>query len=39
MEIIFPVGPRYSGNIMVYENVGDNDFGTAPIIDFPADVN
>ncbi len=37
-EIIFPVGPRYSGNIMVYENVGDNDFGTAPIIDFPADM-
>lgn len=37
MEIIFPVGPRYTGNIMVYENKGDNDFGTEPIIDFPAD--
>ncbi len=37
-EIIFPVGPRYSGNVMVYENVGDNDFGTEPIIDFPADM-
>jgi hypothetical protein len=37
-EIIFPVGPRYSGNVMVYENVGDNDFGTEPIIPFPADM-
>ena len=38
MEIIFPVGPRYTGNVMVYENKGDNDFGTSPIIDFPADM-
>ncbi len=37
-EIIFPVGPRYAGNVMVYENVGDNDYGTTPIIDFPADI-
>lgn len=37
-EIIFPVGPSYSGNVMVYENVGDNDFGTKSIIDFPADM-
>jgi len=39
MEIIFPVGPRYTGNVMVFENKGDNDFGTIPIIDFPADIH
>ncbi|MEN8191932.1 MAG: FG-GAP-like repeat-containing protein [Bacteroidota bacterium] len=35
-EIIFPVGPRYEGSVMVFENVGDNDYGTQSIIDFPA---
>jgi len=38
-EIIFPLGPRYTGNIMVYENVGDNDYGTTPIIDFPSEIH
>ncbi len=39
MEIIFPLAPRYEGgNVMVYENKGDNDYGTSPIIDFPADM-
>jgi FG-GAP-like repeat/FlgD Ig-like domain len=38
MEIIFSVNPRYTGNVMVYENVGDNDFGTESIIDFPAEL-
>ncbi len=37
-EIIFTVGGTSTGNLMIFENVGDNDFGTAPIIDFPADI-
>ncbi len=38
-EIIFPVGPsKYEGNILVFENIGDNDYGTSPIIDFPTDM-
>ncbi len=39
MEIIFPVGPRYSGSVKVFENVGDNDFGTESILDLPADIH
>lgn len=35
-EIIFTVDGT-PGNLMVFENKGDNDFGTTPIIDFPAD--
>ena len=38
MEIIFPVGPQYSGSVKVFENVGDNDFGTASILDLPAEL-
>lgn len=36
-EIIFPVGPRYEGEIQVWENVGDNDYGTEPAITMQMD--
>jgi hypothetical protein len=36
-EIIFPVGPRYEGEIQVWENVGDNDYGTEPAISLQMD--
>ncbi|MBU2505768.1 MAG: VCBS repeat-containing protein [Bacteroidetes bacterium] len=40
MEIIFPLGPRFTGGIQVYEYQGtDNDYGTSTIIDFPADIH
>jgi len=38
-EIIFPSGPRYDGQLQVFENVGDNDYGTESIIDFPTNIH
>ena len=38
-EIIFPSGPRYDGEIQVFENVGDNDYGTESIINFPSNIH
>ncbi|MFC2083670.1 LamG-like jellyroll fold domain-containing protein [Bacteroidota bacterium] len=38
-EIIWPSGLRYEGEIQVWENVGDNDYGTATILDFPANIH
>ena len=37
-EIIFPSGPRYDGELQVFENVGDNDYGDASIIAFPTNI-
>ncbi len=37
-EIIFPSGKRYDGKLQVFENVGDNDYGTASVIDFPSNI-
>ena len=38
-EIIFPLGPRFTGGVQVYEYQGtDNDYGTSTIIDFPAEM-
>jgi len=38
-EIIFPLGPRYTGGVQVYEYQGsDNDYGTSTVIDFPAEM-
>jgi hypothetical protein len=38
-EIIWPSGPRYTGQLQVWENVGDNDYGTSSIIDLPGDLH
>jgi hypothetical protein len=39
-EIIFPQGPRYEGNINVFEFTGtDNDYGTTSIIQFPMNIH
>lgn len=38
-EIIFPSGPRYDGKLQVFENQGDNDYGTESIIDFPTNIH
>lgn len=34
-EIIFPIGPRYTGEVQVWECEGDNNFGTAPVLTLP----
>jgi hypothetical protein len=39
-EVIFPQGPRYEGNINVFEFSGtDNDYGTTSIIQFPMTIH
>ncbi|MCF6269517.1 MAG: FG-GAP-like repeat-containing protein [Melioribacteraceae bacterium] len=36
-EIIFAVGTKSTSKLQVFENVGDNDYGTQSIIEFPSD--
>ncbi|MBN2572786.1 MAG: T9SS type A sorting domain-containing protein [Ignavibacteriales bacterium] len=35
MEIVFPVGPRWTGEVQVWECEGDNNFGTTPAFTLP----
>lgn len=35
-EIVFPFGPRYTGQVQVWECVGNNDYGTAPALTLDA---